>query len=687
MYKNLLVLPDGTELRSGVGSTNAIKNVKFTNLVNGGEELNIGSVCCSEIEVSAFAPGGGLSLTSGDEVTLYKENPSGDRIRMGIFSIQTPTRPSANTMNFIGYDRISKLDKDLSFWLASLTGWPYTVNEFAALVCSACGITFRANSGIPNADFSIEKWSKGVVTGRQIMRWLGEIVCRFVRATPDGEIEFGWYTESGKTYAPAGSNYYFAGSFSHENYQVTPVDAVQLRMADSESGALWPPVEEGANSYIITGNPILMSSVTEELLPYLEVIQAELEGAMYTPCEVSIPADSTLKAGDIVQITDANGKKVTVYVMTKTNSGQRDTITCTGSYRRDSSGAASHKTGNEKKAEAEANNTFKLTQDNVFNALTNNGEVQGFFLKDGQVYVNVSYLATGILRSKDGTTFYLDLDNNTLKAVFSELSISGKTVDTIAQEKADAAEDNAVGQAVDLANAAEANANQHANSIANQAQTNAQNYADQAASNAVKAQTQVDIFNKLTNNGQDQGIYMVNGKLYINLQYLKAGSFTSSASVFLEPGQEELDTIKAHILGTSTISSSRISLYDFDNSGTIGITDLTKCKQAMLGQISLSSWSGAKKSTVTVTIDASNTAKPIKISGTNMWGRAVEYYIGFSGANIGSIPGSLAVGGKLIVGGSFTPEGAFIGGSKLLYDSLPSVTELEEGQIILVKVG
>lgn len=670
MYKNLLVLPDGTELRSGVGSTNAIKNVKFTNLVNGGEELNIGSVCCSEIEVSAFAPGGGLSLTSGDEVTLYKENPSGDRIRMGIFSIQTPTRPSANTMKFIGYDRISKLDKDLSSWLASLTGWPYTVNEFAALVCSACGITFRANSGIPNADFSIEKWSKGVVTGRQIMRWLGEIVCRFVRATPDGEIEFGWYTESGKTYAPAGSNYYFAGSFSHENYQVTPVDAVQLRLADSESGALWPPVEEGANSYIITGNPILMSSVTEELLPYLEVIQAELEGAMYTPCEVSIPADPTLKAGDIVQITDANGKKVTVYVMTKTNSGQRDTITCTGSYRRDSSGAASHKTGNEKKAEAEANNTFKLTQDNVFNALTNNGEVQGFFLKDGQVYVNVSYLATGILRSKDGTTFYLDLDNNTLKAVFSELSISGKTVDTIAQEKADAAEDNAVGQAVDLANAAE---------------SAAKKYADTAASNAVKAQTQADIFNKLTNNGQDQGIYMVNGKLYINLQYLKAGSFTSSASVFLEPGQEEFDTIKAHILGTSTIASSRVSLYDFDNSGAIGITDLTKCKQAMLGQISLASWSGAKKSTVTVTIDASNTAKPIKISGTNMWGRAVEYYIGFSGANIGTIPSSLAVGGKLVVGGNADFSGPIILTEGVHYGTtLP--TDCTAGRLFLKKV-
>lgn len=463
--------------------------------------------------------------------------------------------------------------------------------------------------------------------------------------------------------------------------------------------------------------------------------------------------------------------------------------------------------------------------------------IMGATLADGLLAASVTAakLVAGYIQSKDGKTFFLDLDNGILKANFTELSIASKTVDEIAQEKADAAEDNAVGQAVDLANAAEANAkaassadlnsyaatvtaeinnlqsqidgsittwfgsyvpttsnspasswtttelkNQHLGDLyyivdnANQgglvyrwalingaytwqlvedtevakalaAASKAQDTADgkrrtfisqptppydvgdlwaqgssgdlmrcktarssgsyvasdwelaskyidsakasQLAQDKVNAQTQEDIFNKLTNSGQDQGIYMKDGKLYINLQYMKAGSFTSSASVFLEPGQEEFDAIKAHILGTSTIASSRILLYDFDNSGAIGITDLTLCKQAMLGQISLASWSGAKKSTVSVTIEASNSAKAVKISGVNMWGRTVEYYIGFSGANIGTIPGNLAIGGKLVVGGSFTPDGPFIGGSKLLYDSLPSVDELEEGQIILVKAG
>ena len=36
--------------------------------------------------------------------------------------------------------------------------------------------------------------------------------------------------------------------------------------------------------------------------------------------------------------------------------------------------------------------------------------------------------------------------------------------------------------------------------------------------------TQLDVFNRLTNNGQTQGVYLSNGKLYINGDYIKAGT-------------------------------------------------------------------------------------------------------------------------------------------------------------------
>ena len=106
--------------------------------------------------------------------------------------------------------------------------------------------------------------------------------------------------------------------------------------------------------------------------------------------------------------------------------------------------------------------------------------ILGATLEDGLLAeaVTAANLIAGTIKSKDGKTFYLDLDNGILKMQATELSISGKTVDEIAEGKASA---------------------------------------------AVNAQTQQDIFNKLTNGGKLKGIYMKDGELYINATYILTG--------------------------------------------------------------------------------------------------------------------------------------------------------------------
>ena len=131
-----------------------------------------------------------------------------------------------------------------------------------------------------------------------------------------------------------------------------------------------------------------------------------------------------------------------------------------------------------------------LDQTEIFNRLTNYGKAHGLFLDDeGNLFINASFLTTGILKSLDGKTFYLDLVKGILRGQFEEFSISGKTVEQIASD----------------------------------ASNKAQQYADKAAQNAVNSQTQTDVFNKLTNNGTAQGIHYRNGQLYINASYLAAG--------------------------------------------------------------------------------------------------------------------------------------------------------------------
>lgn len=494
MLKTIIKLPDGTKISSGSNAVNAIQSATLTECVNSGEDLTIGSTCSNALEVTLITPAGGLSLEAGTEVTAYKDDGTGQK-EMGVFILEKPTKPTANTMKVTGYDRVSKLDKDLTAWLSGRTEWPYLLTTFACMVCEACGLTFKETE-VPNGDFLVNKFTRSSVTGRQLMQWLGEICCRFCRATPKGEIEFAWYTDSGKTITPSGDTYYLQNSLTYEDYTTAEIEMVQIRTADSENGALWPKVDGTPNSYIITGNPILNLRITEELLPVLANIKGALAGVRYTPCKVSIPARLDIRAGNTVAVTDKNGKTFTAYVMTKTQAGQKDTLECTGSHRRDSSAAVNNQSA-ASSGEAAAQNAFAgMTHEQMFNKWTDGGRIQGLFSQDDVWVFNAAVgkvvnllanvITAGILKSKDGKAFYLDLDNGILKMQASELSISGKTVDAIAQGKADAA------------------------------LLDAKDYADGAAKSAVDAQTAEQIFDKWTDGGKIKGIMAEDGVWVFN---------------------------------------------------------------------------------------------------------------------------------------------------------------------------
>ena len=500
MLRNLLVLPDGTELFSGTDTTNAIQSVTLTQTVNVDTELTIGSVCASMLEAKLITPGGGSPLTAGDEVTLYKVTDGNDRRKIGVFTLEKPTRTTANTMKITGYDHMVKLDKDLTTWLDSLTGWPYNIVTFASMVCAACGVSF-VSAAAPNTSFQLRKFSASGVTGRQLLKWIGEVTCSFFRADADGKIRMDWYAPlhscaigckegqfdeiffdkytgelsfmspdvsgeiSGDELRLTSDRFtleddgegnitiflqdcietlpYFQNGLGYEEYNVLPADGVQLRLGEGSSGYLWPAAAEGANTYIISGNPLLQSA-NSDVQQALENIRGRLSQVSYTPCKVTIPACVDITAGNILRLTDKNGKTITIYAMTVTTAGQKMTIACTGSHRRDSTQAVNNPSSRQEALEvaqgaagqaAEAaleqaiTEAGQLAQDavdnqtqlDIFNKLTDGGKLQGLYMENGQLYINASYLAAGTIKSQDGTTFSLDIANNTLK-------ILGKTV-------------------------------------------------------------------------------------------------------------------------------------------------------------------------------------------------------------------------------------------------------------------
>lgn len=398
MLKTIIVLPDGTELSSGAGTVNAIQSVTLTECVNDAQELTLGSTCANMLEAKLIAPEGGLSICAGDELTVYKVDDNGIRHKVGLFTTEQPTRPSANTMTITAYDRVSWLDKDLGQWLFELDAWPYSLYIFAQMVCEACGLTLL-NEDLPNGDYQIQAFSGEGITGRQLMQWVGQVAGRFCRATVDGEIEFAWYvpvenfqigpqyrdiynvtleadgegnisisgdgitvTDDGEgniaidseylsladdgagniaiVAIPSGKQcYYYQNSLSYEDYQVSKIEKVQISLTKDDIGGVYPDTEESSNTYVISGNYLLTTQTAQPLEPVAQVIYEHLQDVTYTPCRVTIPATMEIHAGDIVTVTDKNGKTFSTYVMTKKQTGQKDTLECTGSFRRDSSTA------------------------------------------------------------------------------------------------------------------------------------------------------------------------------------------------------------------------------------------------------------------------------------------------------------------------------------------------------------
>lgn len=119
------------------------------------------------------------------------------------------------------------------------------------------------------------------------------------------------------------------------------------------------------------------------------------------------------------------------------------------------------------------------------------------------------------------------------------------------------------------------------------------------------------------------------------------GTFTNTTNAFVEPNQAVVDRINNHLLGTSLIPSSQTSLYDFNNDGVISGSDLVIANSARLGKTSLASWPKAVKTPVTCTINLSNPAKALVMSGTDMWGNYRESVIGVDPATATFVERSL----------------------------------------------
>ena len=339
MVKNILVLDDGTEIAAGTVGQNAIRSLTCTETVSKTTDLCPGAACSNKLEITIWVePGTDLPITSGTRLTHYRET-SGHRTLAGTYWAVKPTSQTRNTYKVYAYDAVSRLDSVQSTWLRSIQDqFPMTLWAFAGLVAQRCGVTIANNSLPRNGSYRVQAFYADNLTGRQLLAWVAEASCTFLRATPDGKIEFAWYTDY--TSQSIGPTVYIRDGLSHDKFQTAPVVKVQIRQSDDDVGVLYPSDESGPNALVIQGNLLLTSATAEALKPVAQAIFETMKGVTYTPLKVTVPADFPLPTpGNIVSVTDARGNVLSSYIMTREISGQQVTLESTGNATRDGTAA------------------------------------------------------------------------------------------------------------------------------------------------------------------------------------------------------------------------------------------------------------------------------------------------------------------------------------------------------------
>ena len=340
MVKNILVLDDGTEIAAGTVGQNAILSLTCTETVSKTTDLCPGAACSNKLEITIWVePGTDLPITSGTRLTHYRET-SGQRTLAGTYWAVKPTSQTRNTYKIYAYDAVSLLDGVQSTWLRSIQDqFPMTLWKFAGLVAQRCGVTI-VNSSLPrNGTYLVQAFYADNLTGRQLLAWVAEASCTFLRATPDGKIEFAWYTDYNALQS-IGPTVYIRDGLSHDKFQTAPVVKVQIRQSDDDVGVLYPSDESGSNALVIQGNLLLTSATADALKPVAQAIFETMQGVTYTPLKVTVPADFPLPApGNIVSVTDARGNVLSSYIMNRTISGQQVTLESTGNATRDGTAA------------------------------------------------------------------------------------------------------------------------------------------------------------------------------------------------------------------------------------------------------------------------------------------------------------------------------------------------------------
>jgi hypothetical protein len=308
------------------------------------------------------------------------------------------------------HENITDEQDQPSYFVADIS-YPATVQSIIQTVCGYYNVPFTQDiSGFPNYNFTISEAPnlRQPTTYRNIIQWCAGIMgtCAWINWT--GSLRFSWYGEA-TGYVCTPSNR-FSSDLHEDDVEITGVQYTNLQNYT---------ILAGQPDYTIdmTGNYLMAGGVTQ----ILTSVNDALNGYTYRPFSASIINAPYLWPMDAITFTDKDGNDHTC-VLTNVNFGINGAMAIEGkgesmaAARRDALSGMTKEQGVivEQAREATQQLDDSLTQEEIFNRLTDNGAAQGLVLYNGELYINASYINAGYMSANhiQGGTLTLGGANN-----------------------------------------------------------------------------------------------------------------------------------------------------------------------------------------------------------------------------------------------------------------------------------
>lgn len=247
----------------------------------------------------------------------------------------------------------------------------------------------------------------------------------------------------------------------------------------------------------------------------------------------------------------------------------------------------------------------------VFNALTDNGKQEGIYIQNGHLYINASYIKSGqisadlinlkninVTNSSGVSTFAIDNYGNVTLRPNTFALTNGDTIYSVAEDKASTA------------------------------LSNANRYTDNALSDLdIGKMTKQEIIDVLSDNSSNKGLYLSNGNVFINADYINTGELAG-----WQVGLKKLSASGTY--GEVTLDASTGEIYSETNTGVYvpgyGTLYGTRIRGINLytGTVHASSVSvGTSVSAGSVSADSISASKKVK-AGTHVEASGHFYSVG-----------------------------------------------------------